>query len=319
MDQPQDEPALPVAPGLCGECRHASVKGTSRGTVYLRCTRAAWDGRLARYPRLPVAGCPGFEPAGRAEAPEPRELRGSSNQRSAVSMIGVPHLLHLDSSAALKESRSREITATFADAWRSQGPGHTVTYRDLHRDPLPHLADAVLHWPKDVRPESSAGPAALAAAEALQDELIGELVAADVLLVGFGLYNYTIPSTLKAWLDHVHVAGRTAPMFGGPTRPVAGRPAVLACSRGGCYDAGTPTESWDHSVPVLDIVLGKSMGMAVEAITTSLTLAERNPGLADQVDRSRAELAAAREAAAEAASRLGGKAGKQGAAAGEAR
>jgi FMN-dependent NADH-azoreductase len=59
----------------------------------------------------------------------------------------VPHLLHLDSAAALKNSRSREITATFADTWRGRGPQYTVTYRDLHRDPLPHLVDAVLHWP----------------------------------------------------------------------------------------------------------------------------------------------------------------------------
>lgn len=54
--------ALPVEPGLCGTCRHAAVKGTNRGTVYLRCARAAWDDRLVRYPRLPVTGCVGFEP-----------------------------------------------------------------------------------------------------------------------------------------------------------------------------------------------------------------------------------------------------------------
>jgi hypothetical protein len=54
---------LPVDPGLCGACRHASVKGTNRGTAYLRCTRAAWDDSLKRYPRLPVIGCVGFEPA----------------------------------------------------------------------------------------------------------------------------------------------------------------------------------------------------------------------------------------------------------------
>jgi hypothetical protein len=55
-------PALPAEPGLCGACRHASVKGTNRGTAYLRCTRASWDDRLARYPRLPVTSCIGFQP-----------------------------------------------------------------------------------------------------------------------------------------------------------------------------------------------------------------------------------------------------------------
>ena len=119
----------------------------------------------------------------------------------------MPHLLHLDSAASLKNSRSREITATFADAWRARGPEYSVTYRDLHRDPLPHLADAVLHWPPRLRPEgaASADPATLAAAEAMQDELVGELLGADVLLVGAPLYNYSVPSSLKTWIDHVHI------------------------------------------------------------------------------------------------------------------
>ncbi|HVT67759.1 MAG TPA: NAD(P)H-dependent oxidoreductase, partial [Trebonia sp.] len=144
----------------------------------------------------------------------------------------MPHLLHLDSAAAMKNSRSREITATFADTWRSLGARYTVTYRDLHRDPLPHLADAVLHWPPRLRPEgaASADPAALAAAEALQDELIGELLAADVLLVGAPLYNYTVPSSLKAWIDHIHVPARTAPFAGAPGQPLAGKPAVVVSS-----------------------------------------------------------------------------------------
>ena len=61
--QPGRTPALPVDPGLCGGCRHASVKAAHRGTAYLRCTRSAWDERLPKYPRLPVRDCPGFERA----------------------------------------------------------------------------------------------------------------------------------------------------------------------------------------------------------------------------------------------------------------
>lgn len=52
---------LGAEPGLCATCVHAKLNETSRGTAYLRCTRAAWDSRLPRYPRLPVAACPGFE------------------------------------------------------------------------------------------------------------------------------------------------------------------------------------------------------------------------------------------------------------------
>jgi hypothetical protein len=55
-------PALPVDPGMCGNCRHALLKETHRGTAYLRCGRAAWDDRLVRYPRLPMTDCEGFAP-----------------------------------------------------------------------------------------------------------------------------------------------------------------------------------------------------------------------------------------------------------------
>jgi FMN-dependent NADH-azoreductase len=218
----------------------------------------------------------------------------------------VPHLLQLDSAASLHGSRSREITATFADTWRGHGPRYTVTHRDLHRDPLPHLADAVLHWPPSLRPEgaASADPAVLAAAEALQSELVDELLAADVLLAGAPLYNYSVPSSLKAWIDHVHIPGRTAPFVDAPTQPLAGRPAVVVSSRGGSYDAGSPTDGWDHAVPMLELILGSALGMTVEVITTSLTLAETVPALAPELGRSRAELAAAHEAAAAAARRL---------------
>jgi hypothetical protein len=53
---------LGAEPGLCAACQHAKLNETRRGTVYLRCTRAAWDPRLPRYPRLPVAECVGFDP-----------------------------------------------------------------------------------------------------------------------------------------------------------------------------------------------------------------------------------------------------------------
>jgi FMN-dependent NADH-azoreductase len=213
----------------------------------------------------------------------------------------MPHLLHLDSSADTERSRSRAITATFATAWRDNGSGYTVTYRDLHRDPLPHLADAALHWPLRLRPEGASPPAA---AEALQDELIAELISADVLLVGAPLYNYSLPSSLKAWIDHIHVPGVTAP-FDVETQPLAGRPAVIVNSQGASYDAHSPTAGWDHAVPVLDLILGNSLGMKLTVITTSLTLAETVPALADQIERSRAELASAHEKAAETAKRSG--------------
>jgi FMN-dependent NADH-azoreductase len=215
----------------------------------------------------------------------------------------MPNLLHLDSSADLHHSRSRAITETFAHAWRRSGPDHTVTTRDLHRDPLPHLADASLHWPARLRAADAAPPPD---AEALQQQLIDELLVADVVLIGAPMYNYSLPSTLKAWLDHIHVLGVTTP-FDIDVRPMAGRTAVVVASRGASYDKGSPTDGWDHGVPVLELILGTALGMSVEVVTTNLTLAESVPVLAGQIDRSRRELAEAHEAARVAAVRLGSR------------
>ncbi|MEA9987151.1 MULTISPECIES: FMN-dependent NADH-azoreductase [Subtercola] len=213
----------------------------------------------------------------------------------------MAQLLHLDSSADVERSRSRALGRTFVEAWLAADTANTVVHRDLHLDPLPHLPDAALHWPPRLRP-AYANPSA--EAEALQAELIGELTAADVLLVGAPLYNYSVPSSLKAWIDYIHVPAVTAP-FDVPTQPMAGRPAVLLTSRGASYDAGTPTADWDHEVPALKLILGTALGMEITVITTSLTLADAVEALAPQLERSEREFAEASSAAAEAGSRLG--------------
>jgi len=205
----------------------------------------------------------------------------------------VPTLLHLDSAAeSADRSRSRSITRTFAEVWADGGEDFTVRYRDLHADPLPHLADASLHWPPQLRPEGSTPPLE---AESLQAELIGELLDADVVLIGAPLYNYSVPSSLKAWIDHIHVPGVTAPA---EHKPLAGRLAVIVSSRGAVYDPGTPTEGWDHAVPLLEILLGKALGMTTEVITASATLAEWHPAMTSLIERADEELAAAHDRAA---------------------
>jgi FMN-dependent NADH-azoreductase len=214
----------------------------------------------------------------------------------------MPNLLHLDSSADTATSRSRAITASFADAWRSLGDDHTVTRRDLHVDQPPHLSDPALHWPARLRlPGAAPDPAA----EALQAELIAELTAADVVVVGAPLYNYTVPSTLKAWLDNVHLPGVTAPFDGDEQQPMLGRPLLIATSRGGSYDAGSPTEGWDHAVPVLEQILGSTLGMVVEVIAVNLTLSGQIAMPDGARERAERELAEALAAAADAARRLG--------------
>jgi FMN-dependent NADH-azoreductase len=217
----------------------------------------------------------------------------------------MPNLLHIDSSADLTTSRSRAITNAVAAAWRAHGDDFTVTYRDLHRNPPPHLPHVGLHWaPGTVSGASAAAPGTLQAA------LLAELLAADAVVIGAPLYNYSLPSPLKAWVDHIHVPGITAP-FGNETAPLAGRRAVIVTSRGGIYDPGSANEGRDHAVPVLELILGAEMRMETSVLVTSRTLAETLPGLAGEAGQARAERERALLAASELGSSLAAVAGER--------
>jgi FMN-dependent NADH-azoreductase len=199
----------------------------------------------------------------------------------------MPTLLRLDSSISGERSASRAVTSAFAAAWSALGPDHRVVERDLHADPPAHLPSSALHWPAGQMP----GERPLAVEDA-QRAYIAELLAADVVVIGVPMYNWSMPSTLKAWIDHVHVPEVTAG-FPPEELPLRGRPAILVSSRGAGYGPGDNPPEWDHGTAALEVVLGQSMGMATHRIVTQLTLA---PFLDDMADR-RAEATASREAA----------------------
>ncbi|HVV08195.1 FMN-dependent NADH-azoreductase [Amycolatopsis sp.] len=212
----------------------------------------------------------------------------------------MPSLLRLDSSADSRSSTSRALTGTFSEAWLALGPEHRIVERDLHRTPPPHLPDAALHYAPRLRVEGERpGPAA----EELQTALLSELAAADVVVIGAPMYNWSIPSTLKAWLDHVHVLGTTVP-FDTKDQPLAGKPVVVISSRGAAY-AGTPDAGKDHTVPPIVQILGDSMGMDVTVVTADLTLAARIPAMAPLADTARENLEAARTRVRDLATELG--------------
>ncbi len=212
----------------------------------------------------------------------------------------MPTLLHLDSSADLVRSRSRALTAAFAEAWAGASADNSVVHRDLHRNQLPHLADPEQHWAESLR---LAGARIPPAAEQIQQAVLDDLLAADAVVIGVPTYNYTMPSTLKTWLDCVHVPGVTTAADG--VGPLVGRPAVLISSSGATYDVGTSSENWNHAIPPLQIVLGESLGMAVEVIRCTRTLADRVDDLAAERERADAEFEAARRQAVDSGARLG--------------
>ncbi|MEU1624036.1 NAD(P)H-dependent oxidoreductase [Streptomyces sp. NPDC020096] len=206
-------------------------------------------------------------------------------------------LLHLDSSLFPQSSASRDVTATFRKEWEAQHPDGTVIYRDLAAEPLPHLelngALAGFTAPDQHTSEQ-------AAAFVLRDQLAAELEQADAILIGAPMYNFTIPSTLKAWLDQVIIMGRTS----GEKPSAAGTPVVVVASRGGSYAPGTPRESFEFVQNYVEKVLSGMLGLEVEFIVPELTLARSNPAMADLVELSDASKAKAHEDAAAKAKEL---------------
>ena len=182
----------------------------------------------------------------------------------------MPTLLHLDSAIADPASRSRILTAECARAWRSRGPDFGVLTRDLHLEPPPHLRERSQHWPERLRE----GEPLDAATEESQRGLIAELLAADAVVIGAPMYNYAMPSTLKAWIDLVHVPGITA-AFDTPTQPLAGRSALIVTTQGGGPD---PVIDEFVSAPLRQL-FGAGFGMDVTIVAARRTLAERIPSL----------------------------------------
>ncbi|WP_327324845.1 NAD(P)H-dependent oxidoreductase [Streptomyces sp. NBC_01210] len=174
-------------------------------------------------------------------------------------------LLHLDSAVFPQGSASRDTTAAFVQAWQEQHPDGKVVYRDLAAAPVPHLDFAA----------ASAG-----VDDALRAELAAELNAADAVLIGAPMYNFTIPSTLKAWLDQVIVVGHNA---GVPDGPVAGTPVTIVASRGGSYAPGTPREDFEFVQNYLEKVFTGMLGAEVDFIVPELTLARSRPEMAELI------------------------------------
>ena len=180
-------------------------------------------------------------------------------------------LLHIDSSVQGDRSVSRRLSARAADRWRAAHPDGTVSYRDFHADPLPHytLED---------------GPA-------LGVELVDEIKRADTVLLGLPLYNFGAPSTVKAWVDHLIVAGEA---FHAETREpfLVGKDFIVLASRGGGYGDGTPRAGWDHAETWLPHGISLT-GLEPRFITAELTLAPVTPAMAELIPLAEQSLATA--------------------------
>ncbi|SEM74447.1 FMN-dependent NADH-azoreductase [Sphingomonas gellani] len=160
-------------------------------------------------------------------------------------------ILHIDASASAAEtSHTRRLSSELVGRIKAHHADATVVYRDLVADQLPHVDMTIRHaW----LPENADDPL-LAKTRDRSKTLVEELKAADVLVIGSPMYNFTVPSTLKAWIDHVSIAGQT---FGytaeGPRGLLTGK-AYLVLSSGGVYSQG-PFAANDHLATYLEAIL----------------------------------------------------------------
>ncbi|MFJ5292581.1 FMN-dependent NADH-azoreductase [Streptomyces sp. NPDC088348] len=200
----------------------------------------------------------------------------------------MSYLLHIDSSSLGEASVSRQVAQSFRDQW--QGP---VVHRDLAASPVPHLTaagvTARITDPDQHTPEQ-------AKAAALQDELIEEFLGAGAYLFTVPMYNLSMPSVFKAWLDQIIISERTMSLTGTP--PAAGRPALVISARGGGYGPGTPREGLDYVVPTLEAVLGRAvLGLDVTTVIPELTMAPVAPALAPLLPLHEASMTASHDKA----------------------
>lgn len=163
------------------------------------------------------------------------------------------NILHVISSPRKGASGSIQLATGIIEKLQAANPGSTVTVRDVATDPFPHLEEAKLQSlgtpPEKRTPEQQQ-------AARHSDDAIAEVMAADVVVIGAPLYNFSIPSTLKAWIDHIARAGITF-SYGanGPEGLIKGKKVYVAMSSGGIYSEG-PSAAYDFVAPYLKAVLG---------------------------------------------------------------
>ncbi len=164
------------------------------------------------------------------------------------------NILHIDSSPSGDESFSRRFSAKLVAKLKQDNPGATVTYRDLVADPFPHVN------PVEVRtlfvPDAKRTPEQ-DKLMAKSDTAIAELKAADIIVIGSPMYNFSITTQLKAWIDHVVLPGKTF-NYGekGPVGALSeGKKLYLIVARGGVYSEG-PFKPAEHQDSYLKAILG---------------------------------------------------------------
>jgi len=202
-------------------------------------------------------------------------------------------LLHIEVSPMGENSISRAVTADFLEAWKAANPGGTIIERDLAANPVPLLDGEAIF--ADYTPEADR-PTSMAAKRALRQELIDEITGVDEIVVSTPMWNWSVPSPLKAYIDQIIIPGE---LDGSGAAGLAGKKVTAIMAQGGSYKAGAPREGWDFGSGYLEVVFTALGSTDVEVIIAEFGLAGVAPGMEDFVDAKDASIAAAKTAARE--------------------
>ena len=162
-------------------------------------------------------------------------------------------LVHIDSSVLGANSVSRRVSAAVVQRLDRTNPGLEISYRDLSASPLSHLSGSQLAAAQGATTHDAQLERDLATSQAVLEEFL----AADIVVLGAPMYNFTIPSQLKAWIDRILIAGKTF-KYGpqGPEGLAGDKRVIVAVSRGGFYGPGAPAASLEHLETYLRGVFG---------------------------------------------------------------
>jgi FMN-dependent NADH-azoreductase len=198
----------------------------------------------------------------------------------------MANILHIDSSVRSTGSLTRQLGGEYIAKLKAANPAATVVTRDLAANPLPHLTEQVIgayFTPAEQR------NAEQAAAIKTSDALVDELLAADTIVVGAPMYNFSVTSGLKAWIDHVARAGRTF-QYGanGIEGLVTGKKVVVFVASGGVYSEG-PAAAYDHITTYLRAVRG-FLGLTDVTFIVAEGVAMGEEAVANALAKNRAEI-----------------------------
>lgn len=194
----------------------------------------------------------------------------------------MTQILHLDSSARGERSHSRQMTRAFVETLKASHPDASVKYRDLGRNPVPFVDEL---WIAAAYSDPSTHTPELQNAIQLSNELIDELLASDIIVLGAPMYNLSIPAALKAYIDQVVRVGRTF------TREYQGlalrkKMFVLSARGGGGYGPGEPMEAVNFHDPYLKTVFG-FIGITDVTFLHDEKTSEGDSKLPDSLDEAR--------------------------------